>query len=183
MWWREWTPDLPDSLSPLPPTPQQKASLCSLNAGAMNGAFIPATFLSVLQTSLSAMVLTSTYKIIKQKAWKEFLKWSAPTSFFSFLFLFCNRKKVKEDRKVKRLVQDKAVGWPQNRSAKTLQIIFFTILSCLHSYGKDNGHTVPLSDKWFSPVYQSRKSLELEFRVPLQSPVPLHTLSLGWGLL
>lgn len=77
----------------------------------MNGAFIPATFLSVLQASLSAMVLMSTYKIIKQKTWKEFLKWPDPTSFFSFLFLFCNRKEEKGDRKVKRLVQDKAVGW------------------------------------------------------------------------
>lgn len=63
------------------------------------------------------------------------MKWSDSNSFVSFLFLVGNRKEEKEDRKVKRLVQDKAVGWPQSslicyhqiqkHSTKTQQIIFF----------------------------------------------------------
>lgn len=79
---------------PLHPPPQQKATLYSLNPGTVNGAFILAPFLSVLQVSLSAVILTSTYKTIKQKSQREFLKWSDPTLFFFFLFFFVTEKNI-----------------------------------------------------------------------------------------
>lgn len=61
-------PELPDSLSTLPPTTPQKAPLCFLTSGAVNGAFIPAPFLRVWQVSLSPMFLTSFTQLENRRA-------------------------------------------------------------------------------------------------------------------
>ena len=96
-------------------------------------------------------------------------------NFILFLSIsFCHRKY--RTRRVKRLVQDKAVRWlqswsaaPESRNAWLKLCGYFFSFVLEHSHGKANGRIIPLNDKWFSPI-----DILGNFRARTQdsSPVP-----------
>ena len=126
-------PELPDSLSTLPPTTPQKAPLCFLTSGAVNGAFIPAPFLRVWQVSLSPMFLTSFTQLENRRARRNL--WNGLIQLHSFpLFFFVTemRKGPEELRdlpSIKSLVGHGADLIPWDTWPKLCRS-FFSILSC-----------------------------------------------------